>query len=213
MMRKKKSKPADGKQGIAHTKRREVVYEDGWTLIVDTPKAKKVPSTPFHGGDFEINGVSYIERTLEEMKGDCEHWKKAWEDSEACTDLKEKLEGVEKIENAVVLGLGSLQSSRREGRRASATQLAALQTIIENLRDGDVSVVLQDPQYTNLDKEFLTSLGYQVVDDPGAFAAIGTNSLVYAIHCYGPVYKSISEEPRPAVLIGTDVENFGRFDR
>ncbi|KUJ09497.1 uncharacterized protein LY89DRAFT_657898 [Mollisia scopiformis] len=207
MTRKKKSKPVEGK-GIVHTKRREVVYEDGWTLIVDTPKAKTIPKPTFHGGDFEVNGVSYINRTLDEMRADFEHWKKAWEESDACGALREKLEGM-KIENAVVLGLGSLQSSRREGRRASATQLAALQTVLGAL---DLPVVLQDPQYTELDKEFLTSLGYKVVDDPGAFAAVGTGSLVYAIHCYGPVYQSFSDGPRPAVLIGTDVENFGRFD-
>lgn len=210
MTRKKKSKPAkEMKAAIVHTKRREVVYDDGWTLIVDTPKANKpTPKTTFHGGDFEINGVSYINRSLEEMKGDFEHWKKAWEESDACGDLKKKIEGLQ-IENAVVLGLGSLQSSRREGRRASATQLAALQTIIGR----DLPVVLQDPQYTELDKEFLVGLGYKVVDDPGAFSEIRTSTLVYAIHCYGPVYKRISDGPRPVVLIGTDVENFGRFDQ
>lgn len=208
MVRKKKSKPVEGK--IVHTKRREVEDSDGWTHIVDTPRANKAlpKSTGFHGGDFEINGVSYINRTLEEMKGDFEHWKKAWDESEACKTLKEMLEGLE-IENVVVLGLGSLQSSRREGRRASATQLAALQTITTDSR---TPVILQDPQYTELDKEFLFTLGYKVVEDPGAFAEVKKGSLVYAIHCYGPVYKRIGDGPRPVVLIGTDVENFGRFD-
>lgn len=41
--------------------------------------------------------------------------------------------GRSKIDNVIVLGLGSLQSARREGRRASATQLAALQTITNTL--------------------------------------------------------------------------------
>lgn len=204
--------PDDKKSDYVHTKRRQVEYDDGWTLIVDSPKKNKVPvTTAFHGGDFEINGVGYVTRTLEEMKADSAHWKKAWEESDACRELKEKLEGMDKIENAVVLGLGSLQSSRREGRRASATQLAALQTIVEVLGGGEV--VLQDPQYTDLDKEFLMEMGYKIVDDPGAFAEIGLKSLIYAIHCYGPVYKSISDGPKPRILIGTDVENFGRFDR
>lgn len=217
MSRKKPSKakkPENPKPEYVHTKRRQVEYEDGWTLIVDSPKKnKEVPISAFHGGDFEINGVSYVERTLEEMKVDFAHWKKAWEESEACKELKEKLEGLEKIANVVVLGLGSLQSSRREGRRASATQLAALQTIVGVLKEGDGGIVLQDPQYTELDKEFLGSLGYKVVDDPVAFESIGKRSLVYAIHCYGPVYKSINDGRRPRILIGTDVENFGRFDK
>ena len=72
--------------------------------------------------------------------------------------------------------------------------------------------IFQDPQFTDTDKEFLTSLGYTVLNDPQAFEYITESSLVYAIHCYAPVYKSISERPRPAVLIGTDVDNFGKFN-
>ncbi|KAG0650536.1 hypothetical protein D0Z07_3035 [Hyphodiscus hymeniophilus] len=72
--------------------------------------------------------------------------------------------------------------------------------------------VFQDPQFTDLDKEFLSSLGYSVVEDPLAFGHITEKSLVYAIHCYAQVYKSVAEGPRPAVVIGTDVENFGKFN-
>jgi hypothetical protein len=72
--------------------------------------------------------------------------------------------------------------------------------------------VFQDPQFTDLDKEFLTSLGYTVVDDPEAFSKITEHSLVYAIHCYADVYKSVSKGPRPAAMVGTDVENFGKFN-
>ena len=44
-----------------------------------------------------------------------------------------------------------------------------------------------------------------------AFKGVKEGTLVYAIHCYVDVYKAISAGPRPAVLIGTDVGNFGRF--
>ena len=53
---------------------------------------------------------------------------------------------------------------------------------------------------------------YKIKEDPEAFAEVGEGSLVYAIHCYAQVYKSIAERPRPAILIGTDVGNFARFD-
>lgn len=211
MARKKKSA---AKPGLVHTKRRQVEDTDGWTHIIDTPKTKKVTPKPaaFHGGDFELNGVSYINRTLEEMADEFSHFKRAWEERPACQDLKSKLQDLKTVENVVILGLGSLQTSRREGRRASATQLAALQTILDVLSpEKALSVTIQDPQYTEIDKEFLRSLGYEVVDDPEAFKSITTGSLVYAIHCYGPVYKSISEGPRPKVLVGTEIENFGRM--
>lgn len=206
---------------IVHTKRKEVEDEEGWTHIIDTPRTRsatlksKSKAPALHGGDFEINGVSYINRTLEELKADYEYWRKAWEESDAHKDLVEKIEvgkeGKRSVDNVVLLGLGSLQSSRREGRRSSATQLAALQTIIQTL-GGDMKLVAQDPQFTDLDKEFLTSLGYTVVEDPEAFKSIEEGSMVYAIHCYARVYKAVSEVPRPVLLIGTDVGNFGRFD-
>jgi len=121
-------------------------------------------------------------------------------------------EGAAKVERVVCLGLGSLMSARREGRRASWTQLVALRVAIEVLGISASNCIFQDPQFTDTDKEFLTSLGYTVVDDPQAFDSITESALVYAIHCYAPVYKSISERPRPAVLIGTDVDNFGKFN-
>jgi hypothetical protein len=75
-----------------------------------------------------------------------------------------------------------------------------------------MKIILQEPQFTTLDNEFLTTLGYDVVDDPEAFGKITESSLVYAIHCYAQVYKAVSEGKRPALLIGTDVDNFGRFN-
>lgn len=224
--RKKKTgtttaKNDDKKPTIVHTKRKEVIDEEGWTHVVDAPSGKAKNASLktaklLHGGDFEINGVSYINRTLEEVKTDFEYWKKQWEQSAACEELKKLLaegESRRKIGNVVFLGMGSLQNSRREGRRASAAQLAALQTL-ETIFSGGTKlpVILQDPQFTDLDKEFLASLGYAVADDPEAFKLITEDTLVYAIHCYANVYKAVSEGPRPASLIGTDVGNFGRFN-
>lgn len=221
-----KKKPStttnDKKPTVIHTKRREIVDDEGWTHVIDAPnrkaKAETLKAAPLlHGGDFIVNGVSYVTRTPEELKQEFEYWKKQWEGSSACAELKSLLvEGEQKGErrktqNAVFLGMGSLQNSRREGRRASATQLAALQMITDVLGTKGMKVVLQDPQFTELDKEFLGGMGYKVVDDPDAFRRITEDSLVYAIHCYVDVYKAISEGPKPALLIGTDIENFGRF--
>jgi hypothetical protein len=136
--RKKNSQNTKSKPHIVHTKRQQIEDSDGWTHVVDAPRR----STPakgkglLHTGDFEKNGVSYIRRTLEEMRKDFEYYTKQWESNEACNDLKRNLgekEGKMKVENVIVLGLGSLQSARREGRRASFTQLAALRTIVEIL--------------------------------------------------------------------------------
>ena len=76
-----------------------------------------------------------------------------------------------------------------------------------------LQTILQEPLFTPLDKTYLSSLpNFKFVNDPEAFTKITEGSLVYAIHCYAQVYKKIAEGVRPAVLVGTDVGNFGRFN-
>jgi hypothetical protein len=150
------------------------------------------------------------------MKLDHEYYRKQWESNDACETLKAQfvpVEGNVGVRNVVCLGLGSFQSSRREGRRTSHTQLAALRTILNTFSSTQpLQCTLQDPQFTAVDKDFLVSFGYTVVDDPLVFDHITKNSLVYAIHCYAKIYESVSKCPRPALLVGTDIHNFGKFN-
>ena len=221
-----------------HTKRIQVLDEEGWTHVVDTARKTKAiapAKDTLQVGDFEQNGIHYVNKTQEEYSKDLSTHTKAWKGAqgaqlrEKIVEIKEGLRGRE-VRNVVCLGLGSLQSARREGRRASWTQLVALRGIVEVLGMSllllldkrvlidvvgggeEIQCVFQDPQFSAADKVFLSSLGYEVVDDPEAFAKITEDSLVYAIHCYPDVYKSVSEGPRPVVLVGTDVEKFRKFD-
>lgn len=73
-----------------------------------------------------------------------------------------------------------------------------------------VPTIFQDPVFTDLDREFLVASGHQVLEDPAAFKQIDENTLVYAIHCYSDVYENVSQAPKPAVLISTDVELFDK---
>lgn len=221
------------KKFVQPTKRKQVEDAEGWTHVVGGGKKVGGGEAWTHAGDFVKDGVAYVERTVEEMRGDLEFYARQWESSEAAKELRGILRGRCKVKSVVCLGLGSLQSARREGRRSSFTQLAALMMILEEfgelgLRErrwkcktnkilggigaDKIPCIFQDPQYTETDKEFLTCLAGMVVDDPLAFDYIKEDTLVYAIHCYGPVYKTIGEGPRPAALIGTDVNNFGRFN-
>lgn len=136
--RKKNLQNSRPKPRIVHTKRQQIEDSDGWTHVIDAPRC----STPskgkewLHAGDFERNGASYINRTLAEVHKDFEHHAQQWEQNEACEGLKKVLEEIKgkiKVNNVVVLGLGSLQSARREGRRTSFTQLAALRTMVKTM--------------------------------------------------------------------------------
>lgn len=136
--RKRNPQNNRSKPQLVHTKRQQIEDSEGWTHVVDAPRGTTLRKGKdwLHAGDFEKNGASYINRTLEEIRKDFEHYTQQWEISEACESLKKslrKIEGKRRVDNAVVLGLGSLQSARREGRRASYTQLAALRTMVEAL--------------------------------------------------------------------------------
>ncbi|CCU77159.1 hypothetical protein BGHDH14_bgh02760 [Blumeria hordei DH14] len=209
---------------MATMKRKEVVDTEGWTHVVRKPrgagyiKDKRVARSATHAGDFELNGVPYLDRTPENLHQEFCHWQKEWEESSACEKLqtillkRKRLSGMQRVNNIVVLGLGSLLSARRDARRSSGTQLAAVQTILEILGP-EIPVVVQDPQYTEIDETFLSKRGWRVVKDPQAFDLVCESSLVFAVHCYKEVYKSIANKNKgPAVLIGTKMDNFKRME-
>jgi hypothetical protein len=66
---------------------------------------------------------------------------------------------------------------------------------------------MQDPRFTELDRQFLKSLDCQVVDDPEAFQHINDNSFVYAIHCPIRLLWKVKESSYPALLICNDIRN------
>lgn len=129
---------ANGEKKVVHTKRQQIEDEEGWTHVVESSTRTRIVSEKekWLVGDFQRDGVSYVTKTMEEMRKDLGFYTKLWEEDGACSQLKGKLLesiGRMKVEGVVCLGLGSLQSARREGRRASWTQLAALRTIMDIL--------------------------------------------------------------------------------
>jgi hypothetical protein len=135
--KKKASSPAqEGKKIVVHTKRQQVLDDEGWTHVLDTPRKARVVSEKWHMGDFQIAGVGYVNKTLADLKDDWAFYHKAWDGSAADAELKTRLEegeGKVRVRDVVVLGLGSFQSARREGRRATWTQFAALRTLLQIL--------------------------------------------------------------------------------
>lgn len=214
-----------------YVKRQNVEDGDGWTHVVGE---RRTQSKDLNGktdgsniGDFSMKGLQYIDRTMEEMLSEHESHKMQWESSNACTELRDGIRkykiGDVPINSVVCLGLGSFQNLSNHFRRTSHTQLAALSTIIGALGEAtyfhiyqclilrnslglsSVSMVTQDPNFTDLDKSFLRTLGYTVTEDPEAFGLIESNSLVYAVHCYPAIYDKINIGIHPAMLIGNDL--------
>ncbi|OBT93320.1 hypothetical protein VE01_08419 [Pseudogymnoascus verrucosus] len=165
----------------------------------------------FHSG--------YISRTLETMGEEFQHYQTLWLASPACTSLRRTFDSLKReqdsrvgIDNIVCLALGSLQAMMEECRAASLTQLAVLLTVIGELdldpKTTPGKFVAQDPIFTPLDAEFLSSLGFVVKSDPDGFLAITENTLVFSIAGYLEMEWVISRGPWPAAMVWGDTEAF-----
>jgi hypothetical protein len=218
--RKKKSNGEVGfkpKPKFAQTRRQEIEDDEGWTHVVDAKKTLNFPEVKEIGikkpwdGDFVSGDNAITTMDLAEIEAEHKRYRDQWEASEACTQLKGLLaagSGGVAISNVVCLGLGTLQDWKLQSRRTSHVQLAALQTITAVLGIESVPRFAQEPHFTELDKQFMKSMNYEIVEDPEAFSKISENSLVYAVHCYPALYQSIGRQGRPALLIGNDLKGY-----
>ena len=193
---------------MTQIKRAVVVDDDGWGHVVGG-KTRKATSKKTWGptiGDFTIGEYKYAKKALKEVTVEYEKCKKAWDESEACNDLKEWLKRLEvRVENVVVLGMGSFQHAESKHARSAMTQLAGLETLLEALGIEGVQIIQQDPAFTELDRQFLALRKQKVVADPDAFSEVKESTLVYAIHCYPDVYEKTRAAAIPAVMIGNNL--------
>jgi hypothetical protein len=67
--------------------------------------------------------------------------------------------------------------------------------------------VVQDPEYSTVDKELLHSIGLACVSDPAAFLIIDSGSLVLSIGTEWSLCKKISLGVWPAALVCSDLVN------
>lgn len=198
-----------------HTKRVILEDDEGWAHVVGGKTRKHTTNELLktEKGDFAVGKFQYMNKTLEELQKEYESAKRSWEKSSACGELKKLLKGEDmeermgKVDNVVVFGLGTFQAVEVQHSRTSMTQLAALDTILSCLGSSTpLPVAQQDPAFTSLDREFLSSFNHTVVDDPEGYKKVTENSLVYAIHCYPDVYDGVRKAATPAVLIGNDLK-------
>lgn len=54
---------------------------------------------------------------------------------------------------------------------------------------------------TELDAEFLATLGIEAINDPEGFLAVDETTLVYATRAYDFIYQKLSQATWPAALI------------
>jgi hypothetical protein len=77
---------------------------------------------------------------------------------------------------------------------------------VEARQEQPISCIFQEPRFSPGDIEFLSSMGHEVVESPGAFEEVGGQTMVYGIHLYRPVYNESIQKAIPVVFIGTGWE-------
>lgn len=159
-----------------HTKRVLVDDGQGWTHVVEEMRSRggrrsgarnsarnvvaRTPATAMASQEGHDAAVEYLDMDLDGLAREVDFWARGWEESKACGELVQKIRATQvtveggqqraPIDKVVCLGLGSLHAARREGRRASCTQLAALRTMMgvlqgmSELFDGLLSLTWQN---------------------------------------------------------------------
>lgn len=117
-----------------------------------------------------------------------------------------------KITSCVALGLGSFSGGleRSWGPLADAPmmQLVAFASWIKIFREhfqSSPKVYFQDPEFNGLDREFLTSLGYAVIDSPASNDILNEESFLFAPRCIFDVLWASLDHVFPALCLGVDI--------
>ncbi|KAL1958700.1 hypothetical protein VTO42DRAFT_4043 [Malbranchea cinnamomea] len=179
-----------------HHKRIQVVDEEGWTHVTSSTKNPVTRSRlPVPAVEDKLAPAEIPDGfTFQKLKDTYEWHKSRWQTSETWESVKKVLEvevgkSTKELHNCVCIGLGSLSGLLRGGlvdrRSISLFQLAALTSILEYISQPEIPVTIgkcyaQDPVFNFLDKEFLDSIGIEVLEDPDAFALVDDRTFLYA---------------------------------
>ena len=116
-----------------------------------------------------------------------------------------------KLTQCICLGLGSFDDVAAEGgvlqlsdSNTSLHQLAVLTVMLRLLHDRhDIhEVYFQDPAFTQVEKSFLQSLGYTVLEDPAAIETMSASTFLFAPFLGYPVAAKALAVAFPALYIG-----------
>ena len=132
-----------------------------------------------------------------------------WEQSVMHQIFKKIFERVDisaKIDKIVCFGLGFLSNPWEYPERRSHVQHAAALTMASTLAkhypdQNPIRIYAQDPRYTDLDKNFLSSIGITVLADPKGFLEVDERTLVFSVAPDVCVRQIVADLNRPAAMV------------
>lgn len=158
-----------------------------------------------------------------------------WERMKAVMELVRNQPDRPPITTAVCLGPGPYDPSNgsAKARRTAHMQTAAFCFIVDHLSwaapvsstlaprlelltccaelwsGQDIRCVVQEPRFTERDKDFCARLGLEVVDDPDAFAFVDESTLLFGIHIELDIYNQ-ALTVLPGIYVGASLQEWER---
>ncbi|KAI0433011.1 hypothetical protein F5Y09DRAFT_339005 [Xylaria sp. FL1042] len=135
-----------------------------------------------------------------------------WKASKAYEELRTALSAIKTpfvLDKLVAVALGPLVF-RCAHLEHSMIQSVLVSAIHSNLLERGIlsassKIYVQDPAYTQLDQDVLSSVGFNVIDDPEAFLMLDDSSVLVSISPDIPVKQIVVDICRPAIIIWSKV--------
>lgn len=182
-----------------------------WTRVRRKGRRPKNHPAPEGRGPFPGPKPGQPFLTLSDIQSEHQRIKDQWESSTCCRRLREIISSHSSqhaISQAICFGLGSFdpENGSWENRRSAHVQLTAFLCIVEQLQRSSsqkIGCLFQEPLFNSVDREFLQSLGHEVVDSPRGFDCVNPSTLVFGIHLYRDIYNQTVAKHLPAMFVGT----------
>ncbi|KAL2167660.1 hypothetical protein VTG60DRAFT_961 [Thermothelomyces hinnuleus] len=116
------------------------------------------------------------------------------------------------ITKAVCLGPGPYEPSNGsvKARKTAHMQTAAFCYIVDHLKTmsgQEIKCVIQEPRFTQTDKDFCAKLGIDAVESPAGFSLVDGNTLLFGIHMELDIYNQ-ALATLPAIYVGASLEEW-----
>lgn len=70
--------------------------------------------------------------------------------------------------------------------------------------------MVQEPRFTQTDKEFCARLGLEAIDSPAAFALVDENTLLFGIHMELDIYN-LALTRLPGIYVGSSLQQWEKI--
>lgn len=200
----------DGEWSQVSRKRGRIRHVSKPKADVDETKENGLRIRPNPNPEFTVSDIQKHHDTA----------KQEWQISDCWNTLKHLLaialsdSNYPPITKAICLGPGPYDPSNGSfaARRTAHMQTAAFCAIVDFLESQfkhKIKRVVQEPMFTQLDKDICVELGFEVVDTPDAFPMVDEQTLVYGIHMELHTYY-LALATFPSVFIGGGLDEWER---